>query len=405
MDIFTYPQGTVLYNFGEVPSGIYFLIEGDVSITFYKKEFTLNTGSFGEWSLFSLPSQEKVLVSSKEATFYVFRPDEVLQSRDFEKILKKFISSIAKRLMFINSELAQCQEIPEYVGPDRLRFFKRTHPNAIRFDEKIFQDISLMKHLFVKGEYKEAFNISVKLLSEVLVKDLKKEITIWYTLLTLILDPEHAHLHFKRLDPKEYGDHLSYQYLSTFFNGGQAREIVELYTKAGFYIPTHTLLTIEGEPATQGFLILRGYLKAVKLYEDKEILLSLVKPGEFVGESAILENKTRMITLYSISPVELIPITRENVEKATEKNPDFVLKICESQLKRIKQVKSLIELKSNPNSIQRVVLAINYLQELLEKTRINVRDISNIANSPLEIVITELNRQGFKVSVDGSVSV
>uniref|UniRef100_A0A7C5U484 Crp/Fnr family transcriptional regulator n=1 Tax=Fervidobacterium nodosum TaxID=2424 RepID=A0A7C5U484_9BACT len=403
MDLVTFPGGTVLYNLGEIPKKVYYIVEGAVSVRVSRKELALESGTLGEWAFFELPSEEFVTVQSPGATFYVFNPDEIFQLENRETILRRMIGSISKRLLLIDSELAECQVLPEYVGPDRMRYFKRIHPNSMKLDDRIFQELFNVKRFYASGYYKDASDIVVKLMQEPVPEELKKEIIVWYTLLTVILQPENAELHFRRLNPKDYSDSLSYAYLYSFIHGGQKQEILEMFMKGGILLPSYTIVTLEGESAHEGYLVVRGYLKAVKLYEDKEVLLSIVQPGEFVGESALIESKTRMVTLYSISPAAVIPVTCEGIEKFIQSNPKFVLKICESQLKRIRQVKELLNLKTMPNPIQRVIMAIKYFENLFAKVKISAKDIANLVDVPVEKVMEELRHKGFKIAVDGTI--
>ncbi|WP_448376145.1 cyclic nucleotide-binding domain-containing protein [Fervidobacterium sp.] len=403
MEVIVLPPGTKIYSFSEVPNHVYYLVNGLVESKLFKKEFQFETGTIGEWSIFNLPSEEQVTTIT-ETTLYAFKPNEILNSEYSQKILRSMVSSVAKRLLLVDSELAECREIPEYVGPDRMRYLNRTHPGAYKITDAIFQDMMQVKRLYAAGYYKEAFEGVVKLMGVVLTEDLRKEIMIWHTLLSIILDPEKAEIHFKRLNPKDYGDSLSYLYLVNFFKGGERQEILEVFMKAGLHIPPDTIVTLEGEVASESFLVLRGYLKAVKLFEDKEVLLTIVGPSEFVGESALIESRTRMITLYSISPTDIIALTPESIEKSVQSNPNFILKICESQLKRISQVKKLIEIRNQGNQIQRTVIAIKYFEPFLDKTKINVRDIAYLVDTTIERVMDEARRLGYKISFDGTIS-
>ncbi|MCX7654477.1 MAG: Crp/Fnr family transcriptional regulator [Fervidobacterium sp.] len=404
MDLITFPRETILYNFGENVKKIYYLVEGIVSVKLHNKKLTFEHGTFGEWAFFDLPSEEIVTIESDEATFYQFRPEEVLQIENHDSILRTIINSLSKRLLLIDSELAESRELPEYVGPDRMRYFKRIHPNSMKIDDRIFQDILNAKRLYSNGYVKEAFDVVVRLLSEPVNDELRKEIMVWYTLLSIILQPESAELHLRRLNSKEYSDCLSYVYLFSFVHGGQKQDILEIFMKGGLLLPPYTVVTLEGEKANEGYLVLKGYLKAVKLYEDKEILLSIVKPGEFVGEGALLDSKIRMVTLYSISPAAIIPISCEGIEKYIKNNPKFVLKIIESQLMRIKQVKKLISMKFTPNSGQRVLMAIKYFENIFNEAKITAKDISAFIDVPVERVVDELRKNGFKIAADGTIS-
>jgi len=403
MEVLTYPTGTTLYKIGEVPSGVYYLLDGKIEVMLQRKTGTFEYGTFGEWSLFNLPSEETVTTVG-ETTLYFIKPSEI-GTLEIPKLLITMVSSIAKRLLIVDSELSCCSEIPEYLGPDKLRYFNRVHPNSFRITDGVFQDMFQIKRLYTSGYYKEAFEIAVKLLSGPFPEDLKKEIMVWYTLLNILLEPEKAEMHFSRLAQKDYAEHISYAYLYTFFKGGQKQEVLDMFMKAGLYLPKDTIVTLEGDAASEGYFLIKGYLKAVKLYEDREVLLSIVQPGEFVGESALLEAQPRMVTLYTMSPAAIIPMSSQNIEKAVERNPDFVLRICESQLKRISQVKSLIRLKNITNDEQRAIATLKYFEPLLTKVRLTCKDISSLVDVSIERVVDEAKRLGYKIAFDGTITV
>jgi len=163
---------------------------------FNERQVHLNNGTFGEWSLFNLPSEETVTTVG-ETTLYFIKPSEI-GTLEIPKLLITMVSSIAKRLLIVDSELSCCSEIPEYLGPDKLRYFNRVHPNSFRITDGVFQDMFQIKRLYTSGYYKEAFEIAVKLLSGPFPEDLKKEIMVWYTLLNILLEPEKAEMHFSR---------------------------------------------------------------------------------------------------------------------------------------------------------------------------------------------------------------
>jgi len=403
MEVLTYPTGTTLYKIGEVPSGVYYLLDGKIEVMLQRKTGTFEYGTFGEWSLFNLPSEETVTTVS-ETTLYFIKPSEI-GTLEIPKLLITMVSSIAKRLLIVDSELSCCSEIPEYLGPDKLRYFNRVHPNSFRITDDVFQDMFQIKRLYTSGYYKEAFEIAVKLLSQPFPEELKKEIMVWYTLLNILLEPEKAEMHFSRLAQKDYAEHISYAYLYTFFKGGQKQEVLDMFMKAGLYLPKDTIVTLEGDAASEGYFLIKGYLKAVKLYEDREVLLSIVQPGEFVGESALLDAQPRMVTLYTMSPAAIIPMSSQNIEKAVERNPNFVLRICESQLKRISQVKSLIRLKNITNDEQRAIATLKYFEPLLTKVRLTCKDISSLVDVSIERVVDEAKRLGYKIAFDGTITV
>jgi hypothetical protein len=47
---------------------------------------------------------------------------------------------------------------------------------------------------------------------------------------------------------------LSYQFLVSFYKGGEKQEISDLFKKARLYIPSETIVTMEGEATSKAFL-------------------------------------------------------------------------------------------------------------------------------------------------------
>jgi len=106
-----------------------------------------------------------------------------------------------------------------------------------------------------------------------------------------------------------------------------------------------------------------------------------------------------------MSPAAIIPMSSQNIEKAVERNPNFVLRICESQLKRISQVKSLIRLKNITNDEQRANATLRYFEPLLPKVKLTCKDISSLVDVSIECVVDEAKRLGYKIAFDGTITV
>ena len=70
---------------------------------------------------------------------------------------------------------------------------------------------------------------------------------------------------------------------------------------------------IEGDEADGAYYVLEGRLKAVTLSsEHKEIALGELVGGEVFGEMALIDNKPRSASVYTITPCKLAFINRKH---------------------------------------------------------------------------------------------
>jgi CRP-like cAMP-binding protein len=97
-----------------------------------------------------------------------------------------------------------------------------------------------------------------------------------------------------------------------------------------------TILYIQGEPGEELYVIQSGSVKITKIVNDNEILLSMLKPGDIVGELAILESKPRSITAITHDEeCTLIVISKANFSSIVHSNPQIIGHLIQSFAERI----------------------------------------------------------------------
>jgi CRP-like cAMP-binding protein len=101
------------------------------------------------------------------------------------------------------------------------------------------------------------------------------------------------------------------------FNSG---ETTRSYTK-------DSIIFCEGEPGDELFIIQKGSVKIIKITEDNEILLAVLKAGDIFGEMAILESKPRAAGAVAYEDCQLMAVNRANFQQMIQSQPQLIARL------------------------------------------------------------------------------
>jgi len=91
-------------------------------------------------------------------------------------------------------------------------------------------------------------------------------------------------------------------------------------------------------------LILAGQVKVTMISpEGKEIILSLLGPGDFFGEMALLDDEPRSATVVATESLELVTIWRKDFLQILSENFDITKKVLAQISRRLRSASSRIE--------------------------------------------------------------
>jgi CRP-like cAMP-binding protein len=91
-------------------------------------------------------------------------------------------------------------------------------------------------------------------------------------------------------------------------------------------------------------LIREGQVKVTMISpEGKEIILSMLGPGEFFGEMALLDDEPRSATVVATEPLELMTIWRNDFLQIMAQNFDITKKVLAVISRRLRSASSRIE--------------------------------------------------------------
>ncbi|MCR5613496.1 Crp/Fnr family transcriptional regulator [Treponema sp.] len=166
------------------------------------------------------------------------------------------------------------------------------------------------------------------------------------------------------------------------------------------YEPEQVIIS-EFEPGNSFYLIQSGQVQLVKCVNGSKKNLDILKPGEFFGEMAILDNSPRSATCMAIGPVECLEFNKENFSLLIAGNPQLALILLKLFCKRIYDQKRrlrILVIKDLACRVADVFLMYDEMNpsinpaEHSRKFNITVPDISHWAGLPAEVTRDEINK-------------
>jgi CRP-like cAMP-binding protein len=99
--------------------------------------------------------------------------------------------------------------------------------------------------------------------------------------------------------------------------------------------PRDTLLLVEGEMGDELYILQKGLVKITKIVDNQEVVLSVLKPGDILGEMALLENKPRVATAEVYEDCTVFAVNRLNFERIIIEQPDMITRLTGLMAERI----------------------------------------------------------------------
>jgi len=166
------------------------------------------------------------------------------------------------------------------------------------------------------------------------------------------------------------------------------------------YEPGQVIIA-EYEPGDTFYLIQSGQIQLVKCVNGSKKNLDILKPGEFFGEMAILDNSPRSATCMAIGNVECLEFNKENFEVLITGNPQIALILLKMFCKRIYDQKRrfrILAIKDITAKIADVFLMLDEMNpvsnpnERTRKFNVTVGDVAHWAGLSLDATREEINK-------------
>ena len=109
-------------------------------------------------------------------------------------------------------------------------------------------------------------------------------------------------------------------------------------------IPRHTVVLHAGDSTDNIYFVLSGALKVqISDEEGREVILSMLGPGELFGEMGVLDDHPRSATVLAVESSELVVVGQADFKRCLVENPDVSLFIMRNLTKRLRLADRAIE--------------------------------------------------------------
>ncbi len=373
-----YTKGSVIYFEGDHDDRIFIMQQGSVLLTSTDIESGLPVAEqvksgefFGVKSAFGHFGREET------ATALVPTIAVTLTVQEFEHLFSNNKQLIMKMLRVFSNQLRQIHKKTESI----LNNIAEDQQTGMLAVAKCFTD---------DEAYRSACDIYIKFLKRYPNATNKEEVAKLYSEAKMRNDRAMAHARTKEtiesIDPEDSS--LKVFSLPAF----------ERFAKQ--YEPGEVIIS-EYEPGDSFYLIQSGKVQLVKLVNGSLKNLDILKPGEFFGEMAILDNSARSATCMASGPVKCLEFNKENFELLITGNPQIALVLLKLFCKRIYDQKRrfrILCIKDLQARLADVFLMLDEMNPTLnpnEKTRkfhVTMADIAHWAGLSAEVTRDEINK-------------
>ena len=95
---------------------------------------------------------------------------------------------------------------------------------------------------------------------------------------------------------------------------------------------------VAGDQTDSLYIILSGRLKVMMSdAEGKEVILSILGPGEFFGEMGLIDDSPRSASVVAIEPCELLSIAKRDFNKCLAENFEMGMAVMRGLVRRLRE--------------------------------------------------------------------
>lgn len=178
-------------------------------------------------------------------------------------------------------------------------------------------------------------------------------------------------------------------------------------------VPRNLEVLRAGDHTDNVYFVLTGALKVLVGDDDgREVILSMLGPGDFFGEMGVIDDHPRSATVATVETSSLIVLTRSDFERCLTDNVDVSLYIMRSLVQRLRKADRNIESLALLDVYGRVARLLLDMAEVRDDgkrvvtQKITKQDIARMVGASREMVsrvMRDLQLQGLIEETDGVI--
>ena len=373
-----YTKGSIIYFEGDKDERIFIMQSGSVLLTSTDIESgqpvaeQVKNGEF-----FGVKSALGHFGREETATALVPTVAVALTIQEFEILFSNNKALITKMLRVFSNQLRQIHKKTESIL------------NNITEDQQSGM-LAVAQSFYDDEQYRSACDVYLKFLKRYPNTTRKEEVAKLYADSKLRMEKLAMH---SRGGAAEFEDDGAGSSLKIF-----SLPAFERFAKT--YEPGEVIIS-EYEPGDSFYLIQSGRVQLVKCVNGAKKNLDILKPGEFFGEMAILDNSPRSATCMAAGYVKCLEFNKENFELLITGNPQMAVLLLKLFCKRIYDQKRrfrILVVKDLQARLADVFMLLDEMNPVMneaEKQRrfnVTISDVAHWAGLSQEVTRDELNK-------------
>ena len=183
----------------------------------------------------------------------------------------------------------------------------------------------------------------------------------------------------------------------TLFKSLEEKELEKIARLSSLHkYKKESIILMEAEAGNSLFIISKGRVKISRISDEgKEVILAILKEGDFFGEMSLLDGHVRSANVTAIEDSELLMLKRNDFLNLLHSHPELSINLLKELAKRIRMSDTQIKSLSLLDAVGRVASAVIQLVEIggtikegkmiIEKLP-SQQDLANMAGTSRETV-------------------
>jgi CRP/FNR family cyclic AMP-dependent transcriptional regulator len=174
------------------------------------------------------------------------------------------------------------------------------------------------------------------------------------------------------------------------FGDEQLRTLVGVVTRRS--AGRGSVIMAAGDPIDSLYIVISGRLKVMMSdAEGKEVILSLIGPGEYFGEMGLIDDSPRSASVVTIEPCELLAVSKRDFKKCLAESAEMAAAVMRGLVQRLREADRKIgslALLDVYGRVARLLLDMSEMQngQRVVAKRLPKQDIAKMIGASREMV-------------------
>lgn len=134
-----------------------------------------------------------------------------------------------------------------------------------------------------------------------------------------------------------------------------------LTEKFGLSLPEGATVFRQGEPGGSLYVIRAGKVRVLKESNGRKRMVTVLGPGDFFGEMAVVTGRPRSATVEIVEDAELLKVPADKLQEMVAGNGEVAIRLIRHLAERLEQANRFIDVLLEDDLAARVILALREL--------------------------------------------